>query len=428
MNIYQETFLILGKGMTFLNCKEFFEKESIIYEAVETSEVLEVKDSQIILQNKNINLDIIDHIVISPGISTDNLIIKKLASLNCSIITDIEILQTITKLKYICITGTNGKTSTVNLISDILNSNHIKTLACGNNGVSVFKSLEDDYDFIVLEVSSYQLEHINKIDSHISVILNLSTDHLERHGNLKNYFNTKLKIFDHAKYKIINNNLEYSNKDITFDVRNNSIYINNSSLDDLSLKSYNCISYKNKNYELNGKHEAYNLSACIAVLRILGLSINDIILGFSKRSKLSHRLEKFCIYNGVTYINDSKSTNSDSTLNALESIDENIILIMGGDNKKIFYGSLVNLINTKVKLLILIGENRHYLKNQLSVKIDTILFETLEEATDFIFANSKPNHAVLLSPGSSSFSSHKDFEHRGDHFKALINNYVHSKT
>ncbi len=428
MNIHQDSFLILGKGMTYQSCKDFFDNESVTYEALETSEILEIKDRQLILKNNIINLNNIDHIIISPGISKKNSIVKKLITLNCSITTDIEILQSITKLNCICITGTNGKTSTVNLISDILNSNHIKTLACGNNGVSVFKSLEDNYDFIVLEISSYQLEYIKKLKSYISVILNLSTDHLERHETLKKYFSTKLKIFDNAKYKIINNNLEYSKKDITFDVKNNSIYVNNSSIQNLVFKNYNFISYKGEKYKINGRHEAYNLSACFAVLSILGLSLDEIMLGFSKRSHLSHRLERFCTYDGVTYINDSKSTNSDSTFNALESIGENIVLIMGGDNKKISYNSLKNIINNKVILLILIGENRTYVNNQLSVNIDTILLETLKDATDYIFSNLKSNCTVLLSPGSSSFSLYKDFEHRGNHFKTLVRNYVHGKT
>ena len=427
MNIYQDTFLILGKGMTYQNCKDFFDNESVTYKALETSEVLDIKDRQLILKNNIINLNDIDHVIISPGISKKNSIVKKLIALNCSITTDIEILQTITKIKCICITGTNGKTSTVNLLSDILNSNNIKTLACGNNGVSVFKSLEDNYDFIILEISSYQLEYIRKLNSHISVILNLSTDHLERHETLKKYFTTKLKIFDNAKYKIINNDLEYSKKDITFGFENNLIFINNSSIENLKFKNHNFFSYKDGKYSINGRHEAYNLSACIAVLCVLGLSIDEIILGFSKRSHLSHRLERFCTFDGVTYINDSKSTNSDSTLNALESVEENIVLIMGGDNKKISYYSLKNIINTKVKLLILIGENREYVHNQLSVKVDTILFETLKDATDYIFSNLKSNYTVLLSPGSSSFSLYKDFEHRGNHFKSLVSNYVHGK-
>ena len=428
MNIYNEFFLILGKGITYQNCKEFFDKASITYEALETSDILHIKDEHLILKDKKIDLSTIDHIIISPGISKKNPTVQKLIELNCSITTDIEILQTIKKSKYICITGTNGKTSTVNLISDILNSNHIKTLACGNNGVSVFKSLEDNYDFIVLELSSYQLEYIRKLDSHISVILNLSTDHLERHGNLKKYFLTKLKIFDNAKHKVINNNLENFEKDITFGIKNKSIYINNSPIDNLYFKNYNFVMYEDKKYELNGKHEAYNLSACIAVLSILDLSIDQIMFGFSQRFHLSHRLERFCTYQGITYINDSKSTNSDSTLNALESLEENIILIMGGDNKKISYNSLVNMIDNKVKLLILIGDNRKYIKNQLNVRIDTILLENLKDATDYIFANLKPNHTVLLSPGSSSFSLYKDFEHRGNHFKNLVNNYVNRKT
>jgi UDP-N-acetylmuramoylalanine--D-glutamate ligase len=210
MNIYEEFFLILGKGMTYLNCKEFFDRESIAYEALETSDILNIKDHHLILKDKKIDLNVIDHIIISPGISKKNSTVQKIMKLNCKITTDIEILQSIKKSKYICITGTNGKTSTVNLISDILNSNHNKTLACGNNGVSVFKSLEDNYDFIVLELSSYQLDYIRKLDSHISVILNLSTDHLERHETLKKYFTAKLKIFDYAKHKVINENLENS--------------------------------------------------------------------------------------------------------------------------------------------------------------------------------------------------------------------------
>tara|TARA_Y100000389_G_scaffold90194_1_gene86743 strand:- start:2427 stop:3713 length:1287 start_codon:yes stop_codon:yes gene_type:complete len=428
MNIYEESFLILGKGATYLHCKEFFDKESIQYEALETDDILKIKDHYLILKDKEINLNIINNIIISPGVSKKNTTVRKLIELDCNITTDIEILQTIKKSKYICITGTNGKTSTVNLISDILNSNHIKALACGNNGVSIFKSLEDDYDFVVLELSSYQLEHIRKLDSDISVILNLSPDHLERHETLKNYLLTKLKIFDNAKYKIINSNLENFEKYTTFGIKNKSIYIDNSPIDNLYITNYNFVTYDGKKYEINGKHEAYNLSACITILSILGLSIDKIMFGFSQRSHLSHRLERFCTYQGITYINDSKSTNLDSTLNALESLEENIILIMGGDNKKISYDSLKNIIHSKVKLLILIGDNRKYIKNQLNLNIDTILLENLRDATDYIFANLKPNHTVLLSPGSSSFSLYKDFEHRGNHFKNLVNNYVNRKT
>ena len=105
----------------------------------------------------------------------------------------------------------------------------------------VFKSLEDDYDFVVLELSSYQLDYIRKLDSHISVILNLSTDHLERHETLKNYFSAKLKIFDYAKHKVINNNLKNSEKDITFDIKNKSIYINSSPIDNLFFENYNFV-------------------------------------------------------------------------------------------------------------------------------------------------------------------------------------------
>ena len=208
MNVLKSSFLIIGEGVTYEHCSNFFNKNRIYYQSTTTNDIVDINNNEIICKNKKINLNKVDYAVISPGVPPTNVVLQKLASSGCKLTTDIEIIQNLSQSKFICITGTNGKTSTVNLIADILNDNNLSAIACGNNGISVFTSLENSYDFILLELSSYQLEYINKLDSFISIILNLSDDHLERHGSLENYFEIKKKIFNSAKHKLILKNLD----------------------------------------------------------------------------------------------------------------------------------------------------------------------------------------------------------------------------
>ena len=235
MNIFKSSFLIIGEGITFEHCSNFFKDNDIIYYSTTTDDIIDINNSEIICKKKKIDLDKVDYIVISPGIPPTNLVLQKLVLSGCKFTTDIEIIQNLSQSKFICITGTNGKTSTVNLIADILNDNNISAIACGNNGISVFASLENSYDYIILELSSYQLEHIKKVNSFISIILNLSDDHLERHGSLENYLAIKEKIFDYAKHKLIHKNLDHLDKYSTFEVRDEMFLINDSVIDGLSI-------------------------------------------------------------------------------------------------------------------------------------------------------------------------------------------------
>jgi len=434
MNVYKSSFLIIGKGETYKSCKKFFQDNSINYKAIITDDALKIKDMKIIIKpeyqqkikQKEIDLKSIDYVIVSPGIPRGHKLIQQIIKSNCKIITDIDILQSIISVKFICITGTNGKTSTVTLLEEILNANKIKSIACGNNGISVFEALNDSYEYVILEISSYQLEYIKNLKSEISVILNITSDHLDRHKNFKNYLNIKSKILKNANHTITNNHFTFKNNNV-FDIINNSFYINNVKIKYLYFNKSNYIEYKEKNYAIAGKHEAMNLCACISILKIINIDIINILDAFEKRTLLPHRLEIFNKYNNITFINDSKSTNVSSTNNALMSGNNNIILIMGGDNKKTSYISLKQLINEKVKLLILIGENRTNLDVELSVDIKKKLFINLKEATTYIFSVMQPGDTVLLSPGSSSFCMYNNYIDRGIHFKKLINDYVYSK-
>ena len=228
-------------------------------------------------------------------------------------------MQKLSKSKFICVTGTNGKTSTVNLLSNILNDNNIKAIACGNNGISVFDSLKSKYEYVIIELSSYQLEYINVLNSHIAIILNLSSDHLNRHGSLYEYMRTKQKIFENANHSLISKDLNIDKKYDTFDLKGTDFFTFNNRIEELSLQNNTEIIYSSKFYKISGRHEALNLCACIAILSIIGIPLSKVIMSFSKRKHLEHRVEEFRIVNGVRFINDSKSTNADSTYNALES-------------------------------------------------------------------------------------------------------------
>ncbi len=433
MNVYKSSFLIIGKGVTYKHCKKFFDENSITYKSVETGDAIEIKNMKLITtpecqnktKQKEINLETIDYVLVSPGVSKEQGLIKKLIELNFKIITDIDILQNIISSKFICITGTNGKTSTVTLLAEILNANNKKAIACGNNGVSVFDALQEPYDYIVLEISSYQLEYIENLKSEISVILNISSDHLDRHESFEKYLEIKSKILKNACHTITNDYFTLKNN-IIFNIKNGLFYINDKKINFLKLNDTDYIEYKEKKYFIRGRHEAINLCACISILNLLDINIVDILSAFEKRKILPHRLELVKEFNGITFINDSKSTNVCSTKNALLS-NNNIILIMGGDNKKTSYQTLNNIINEKVKLLALIGENREYLDIEISADVKKKLFNNLKDATSYIFSEMKSGDTILFSPGTSSFCMYNDYEDRGNHFKKLVNDYVYSK-
>ncbi len=424
MNIFKSSFLIIGEGITFKHCSNFFKDNDIIYHSTTTNDIVDINSSEIICKKKKIDLDKVDYAVISPGIPPTNLVLQKLALSGCKFTTDIEIIQNLSESKFICITGTNGKTSTVNLLADILNDNNISAIACGNNGISVFASLENSYDYIILELSSYQLEHIKKVNSFISTVLNLSDDHLERHGSLENYLSIKKKIFNYANHKLMHKDLDHLDKYSTFEVRDEMFLINDKVIDGLSITDSTHISYSSRSYLIDGRHDLHNLCASIAILNIIGLTLENILTSFDRRKRLEHRVEKFFTFNNIKFINDSKSTNADSTSNALKSLESNIILIMGGDYKKMSYETLKKLINDKVKILIMIGENKDDLDKLIDIDIDKVCFEDLEDAISYIFSVMMPGDTVLMSPATSSYYMYDNYQHRGNHFKELVKKYA----
>ncbi|MEI0529398.1 UDP-N-acetylmuramoyl-L-alanine--D-glutamate ligase [Brachyspira intermedia] len=399
-------------------------------------EALKDKDIKLFFGNQDISiLDNITLIIISPGIPHTIPIVEEAKRRNIKIIGEIEFAYNfIPNRNYIAVTGTDGKTTTVTLIHEIIKS-YKKARLLGNVGNTFSKeieTIEPDED-IILELSSFQLETVEKFHAHIAAILNIAEDHLDRYKDIEDYFNTKKNI-------IINQNkndflvLNYDN--IYTNIWYNELNGNSKSkLLTFSLKSkfatiyYNeedeYIYYENEklfsiaNRKLIGKHNIANILAAVLICLKDGIPADNIEKVVNNFKGIEHRVELVSEINGVKYINDSKATSMNSVMSALKSFDKDIILIMGGRNKNIDFTPLNSIVNARVKKLILMGEAANVLSDMLHFD-NKIIVRDLTDAFNYASSIAISGDTVLLSPGCTSFDMFKNYEERGKYFKSLV--------
>ncbi|RDD34399.1 UDP-N-acetylmuramoylalanine--D-glutamate ligase [Wolbachia endosymbiont of Cylisticus convexus] len=378
---------------------------------------------------KEYNWHEIRTLILSPGVPTTTHWIVKLArSFDCKIKSDIELfLETkTTNQKVIGITGTNGKSTTTSLIGHILKSAGKKVAIGGNLGVPIL-DLERDAEIYVIEFSSFQLEIMNEINVDISVLLNITPDHIDRHGSMNNYIATKLKLINGSKIAVIG----CDNK-ITADVFNkftgNKISISASMSPSLSSQCLGTGKLENhslsvSDVKINLISNAENIAAAYAVCKLLGVDSNTIINGIKSFPGLRHRNELLGKIKNVLFINDSKATNAESSEKAILSY-KNIYWIVGGKSKK---GGIESLSKhfTKIRKAFLIGESTEVFANIMENKIDYMKCYNLENAFKLAFKeaiNSKEEVTILLSPACSSFDQWKNFKERGEAFCRMFEN------
>lgn len=402
-------------------------------------EALKDKNAKLYFGKQDINiLEDITLIIISPGVPQSIDIVKEAKRRNIKVIGEIEFAYNlIPDRNYISVTGTDGKTTTVNLIYSIISS-YKKARLLGNVGNTFSKeveSIEKDED-IVLELSSFQLETIYNFHSHISVILNIAEDHLDRYDDIEDYFNAKKNITKNQNcydFLILNYDNYYTNryynelikeKDISFNVLTFSTKYKESNL------YYNsedeCLYYNGKKLfsiakrQLLGMHNIENILASVLACIKDNIPVEYIDKAVNSFKSIEHRLEFVREINGVIYINDSKATSMSAVMSALKSFDKNIILIMGGRNKGIDFKPLKSIIEERVKKLILTGEASEDLNKMIEVS-NKIIIKDFTEAFNYAKKIAVNGDTVLLSPGCASFDSFKNYEERGKYFKTLVN-------
>ena len=448
-----EKAVVFGAGLSGLGAKELLEKKGYEVYLVDDKNGMPSSEAMELLDKEKI-----EFIVKSPGIPWKVELLVKAKDKNIKIISEIDLAYKYMdkKIKVISFTGTNGKTTTATKMYELLEYAGKKVRLAGNAGFSFAKLVadEEDREYIVLELSSYQLENNPQIHSHIAGIINLTPDHLARYDSVEDYYITKFNIFSRQTeqdFALINLDDEvfkklYDEKELWKNIKSEKIYLSKEKKGNVFVMDG--IIYTMKNLEkkadevkdediheyaealipvrelsLKGSHNLENMLFLIGAAKILGIP-DEKTAEFLKTTKaLEHRLENFFIKEKTVFINDSKGTNVESTLKAIDSFDNSIVLILGGDDKKISNRELVERIKERVDSVYLIGDNAPLLiKDMEEVGYKNYRnLETLENILDYFKKNMdfSKEQTVLFSPATSSFCQFKNFEHRGNVFKEL---------
>ena len=383
-----------------------------------------------------------DLVVTSPGVPPTSPILTEMTGRGVTVIGEMELAFRYSLCLNIAITGTNGKTTTTELVEHALKQNQTKTIAAGNIGLPVCSIVDQtaDLDFLTLEVSSFQLETIQFFRPVIAVMLNLTPDHLDRYANMEEYIRAKARIFmnqqafdwaivqSEALAKMQALGLSIPSKVITFSATDPTadIYLDRGLLIS-RMQDWAGPLLDMDHCRLRGPHNAENLMAALAVGRVLRIGLSGMVESLKAYEPAAHRCEVVAEIDGVTYINDSKATNLDAVQKALLSVPAvadnhpNVWLIAGGRDKGLGFHEVGPLLSRKVKGAFLIGEAREKLRAAWGLFTRCTLVDSLIEAVEEASQCAEPGDVVLLSPACSSFDQFRDYKHRGEVFRQAVN-------
>ena len=452
--------IVFGAGLSGLGAKELLEKNE--YEVYLIDDKVAMPSEEGI---RLLNEEEIEFVVKSPGIPWKAELLKVAKEKNVKVISEIDLAYKYVdkNIKIISFTGTNGKTTTSTKMAELLNFAGFRAKLAGNAGFSFAKLVadEEELDYIVLELSSYQLENNPQIHSNIAGIINLTPDHLTRYDSVEDYYITKFAIFDKQTgddFALINLDDEvfaelYERNEIKEKIKAQKVYLSketkgtvfvyennirimkdlNKRIDEIQnfsekIDEISEILMKTDELSLKGRHNLENMLFLISSAKILNVENEKLVKFLKSTTALEHRLENFFVKENTTFINDSKGTNVESTLKAIDSFNNSIIMILGGDDKKIDNMPLIERVKEKVDFVYLIGDNAQILiddmekvgyKNYKNLETVENVLNYLKEKVDF-----SKDQTVLFSPATSSFCQFKSFEHRGKVFKELTEKII----
>jgi UDP-N-acetylmuramoylalanine--D-glutamate ligase len=450
MDLEQKKVLVFGTGISGIAATKLLQQagaEIIIYDGndklVESELIakLPATFSGKILLGKLPEeiINTLDLIILSPGVPTDLEIINHMRDKNIPIWGEIELAFQFSKGKIAAITGTNGKTTTTTLVGDIMKTYYESVFVVGNIGVPYTEMVTqtNENSVTVAEMSSFQLETIQSFKPNVSAILNITPDHLNRHHTMKNYIAAKANITLNQDEKdvCVLNYEDDALREIGANLKTNVIYF--SSLRNLDQGIYldgEKIYYSKENEktlvcntsELNifGRHSYENVMAAVAIGIALEVPLPYIKKAITEFVAVEHRIEYVTTKNGVKYYNDSKGTNPDASMKAIESMQTPTVLIAGGYDKGSEYDQWLDAFGDKIKYLVLLGQTREKIaeaaKNHGFYNI--IMVENLKEAVEISAAKANTGECVLLSPACASWGMFINYEERGRLFKEYVNN------
>ncbi len=444
MDLHGKKVLVVGLARTGIATAKFLKAKGSLVTTTEVKPKEETKEAVQELEGMDISSEWGGHqtetflkqdmIVVSPGVDLSIDPIQRAIQHGVRIISEIELAYHFIHVPIIAVTGTNGKTTTTLLIGEMLKEDGRKVGVGGNVGepMVLFADGKDRWEVLVVEISSFQLEAIEDFRPRISVLLNITEDHLDRYPSYAEYIEAKLRIFANQN----SGDLAVLNGDdpIVMGFREKvkaekALFSLKEKPDEGAFSNDQRISLrlgeKREEYSLvkaplKGIHNVENMMAALTTARLFGCSKKAIQTVLDRFKGLEHRLEFVREMGGVRFYNDSKGTNVGSVVKSLQSFSEPVILIAGGKDKNGDLTPLQQLIRKRVKHLILIGEAKERMNRELGGLTDTVMVKTLGEAVLLAHQKGKPGEVVLLSPACSSFDMFKDYKERGTVFKEAV--------
>ena len=379
-------------------------------------------------------------VIKSPGIPDKAPIIQKIKAKGIPVFAEIEFAGIYTTAKTICITGSNGKTTTTTLTYELLKKAGMDVAMAGNIGKSFARMVaEEDHDYYVIELSSFQLDNMYNFRANIAVLMNITPDHLDRYDyNMQNYIDSKFRIVQNqtaddafiyfaddeiVAREVQNRNIPSIKLPFTLGEKlsgNGAKVVEGSLNIQFNQKTFEMSIY---DLALQGKHNTCNSMAAAIIGKVSGIRNEFIRECLSDFRGVEHRLEKYLTVHGIDFINDSKATNINSAWYALESMTKPVIWIVGGTDKGNDYNELMDLVKTKVKAIVCLGKDNTKIVNTFKGVIpDIVETQSMEHAVKSAYFLSEPGNAVLLSPACASFDLFDNYEDRGKQFKEAVRN------
>jgi len=450
--------LVVGLGRSGVAATKLLCKKGIKVTITDELNKSDLKDSLEALEGYDFDLELGKHvlktfceqdfIVVSPGVRLDIKPLQQAEKMKVPILSEVELAAQFISEPIIAVTGTNGKTTTSTMIAEMIQASGKTVFLGGNIGIplSEYAIRREKCDWVVAEISSFQLDTTFTFKPHIAVFLNIAPDHLDRYSNYEDYIKSKMKLKDNMTEEdyVVLNMRDQKLMSLLNGVKPKCLYFTSDSpknmpphlaekfqgvyLEPATTVHLKCPRWKEhafpvKESLLRGLHNKENMMAATLAAKLAGVSneaIQKVLVGFKP---LPHRMEYVARKNQVTFYNDSKGTNIHSLLRSLESFDEPVILIAGGRDKGEDYTMLGNSIRRHVKNLILVGEAKEKINRAIGDFSETFLVGTFEEAVYLAYQKSRSGDVILLSPGCASQDMFKNYEERGDYYKRIISTF-----
>lgn len=427
LTLANKNIVVVGMGLTGLSCVRFLLAKGANVTAMDSRNELTLQlDIPLVLGELNVaKLTQADLIVVSPGVDLHAVAIQKAIEAGVRVVGDIELFAQFNSCPVIAITGSNGKSTVTHLVVDMCKAAGKKVLMGGNIGVPALDLLEQSADVVVLELSSFQLETTFSLSPFVATVLNVTEDHLDRHGDLATYQQIKLRIYQQSQFMVCNRDdlLSYpANAKATF-----SYGLSQSSSgfswdnDSASILFAGKKFLDSKSCLLVGAHNMLNIQAAAALAKVFGIDDHSIRQGAQNFGGLPHRCQTVSKFNNVRWINDSKATNVGATLAAIHGLVANLkgklILIAGGEGKGADFSILKECFTQFVGLLITLGKDGDKIA---ALHSKNITVTTIQEAVLVAAQHSQPGDIVLLSPACASLDMFVSYQQRGDCFAQAV--------